>query len=227
MSTEHQSQPSEISNADDYEQPTENQKPTDTTPLLEDNHDSQQSDPFADLDRLRLSQDYASLTDVKPVLTTIAVRKPHKQEFIRVRPGEEWRFETGTFTDKEVRETYLIEPRLWSALPGEVQPTVLLVTISRNSPVPFLWPCVLPGPDGRPNRWHESALEASRLAESEWLKVMSDLPAGCYVPHVASGNLPEPEWPDITLSELLRLAFRDRFIRDIDHPVLKRMRGEI
>jgi hypothetical protein len=31
----------------------------------------------------------------------------------------------------------------------------------------------------------------------------------------------------VTLDKLLELAFRDRFIEDIDHPVLRRLRGEV
>jgi len=190
--------------------------------------DTSGSDPFANLDRLRLSQDFAAMAGVKPVITTVAERKPHRQEFIRVRPGAEWCFETVCFVDKETRETYLVDPSILSALPGEVQPVVLRVAISRNSPVPFIWPVPLPRTEGRPCRWHESAREAARVGESNWVCIKADMSAGCYVPHVAEGNLPEPEWPDdLTLQDLLRLAFRDRFIRDIDHPLLQRLRGAV
>lgn len=186
------------------------------------------ADPFDSLESLRLSQDFASQAGVKPVITSVGVDKPGRHLFIRTRPGEEWWFETGTFTDKESREVYLVSPDLWNALPGEVRPTCLVTCISRNSPVPFLWPIPLPGPDGRGNRWHESAAEAAKLATEQWLRVVADMTAGCYVPHVAAGDLPEPKWPDdLTMSDLLRLAFRDRFIADMDHPVLKRLRGEM
>ena len=192
------------------------------------NGGSSSADPFADINRLRLSQNFSSQAAVKAVITTIAVRKPNRHEFVRTRPGAEWRFETGCFTDKDAREVYLVAPTLHASIAGEIQPTVLVVTISRNSPIPFLWPISLPGPDGRPNRWHESALEAARHAEQSWLRVASDLSAGCYVPHIAAANLPEPVWPaDLTLAELLRLAFRDRFVNSLDHIVLKRLRGEV
>lgn len=197
-----------------------------------DSHSQQQAttsrdDPFANLDSLRLSQDFAAQAAVRPVFTMIPVRKPSRQEFIRVRSGQEWKFETGTFKDEESGEFYLVSQPLWMELPGEVKPTCLVTCISRNSPVPFLWPIPLPGPDGRPNRWHDSAAEAARHAERSWLRVVADMSAGCYVPHVAAGNLPEPVWPDdLTLDDLLKLAFRDRFIGDLDHPALRRLRGE-
>lgn len=184
-------------------------------------------DPFSNLESLRLPQDFAAAANVKPVLTTVAVRKPNKHEFVRVRRGEEWRFQTGTFTQKDSREIYLVAPELWSTLPGEVQPTLLVVGMSRHSPIPFIWSLPLPGADGRPNRWHESGIEAARLAESRWIRVVADMAAGFYVPFVAQGDLPEPSWPETTLPELLKLAFGQRFIRDLNHPVLRQLRGEV
>lgn len=187
------------------------------------------SDPFStsELEKLRLSQDFPNLSQVKPVLTTVSVRKPHKQEFIRVRSGEEHRFATGCFVDKESRETYLVSPAVRDLLASDVVPTMLTTCLSRNSPVPFLWPLTLPGIDGRPNRWHESAMESASLAESKWLKVVSDMSAGQYVPMVAYGNLPEPDWSIVpSIAEMLKLAFKERFINRPEHPVLKRLRGE-
>jgi hypothetical protein len=188
------------------------------------------ADPFdpANLAKMKLSQDFASMAAVKPVITSVAVRKPNKHEFVRIRPGAEWRFETGCFIEKETRETYLVTPELWPAMPGDVTPTALVLAVSRNSPIPFLWPLTLPSSDGRPNRWHESGIEAARLAESQWLRTEADMSAGMYVPRVAAAKLPEPEWPvDLTMNDFLRLAFQGRFIRDLSHPCLQRLRGEI
>ncbi len=188
------------------------------------------ADPFdpANLAKMKLSQDFTSMAAVKPVITVVAARKPNKHEFVRVRPGAEWRFETGCFVDKDTREVYMVTPELWPAMPGDVTPTALVLAVSRNSPVPFLWPLTLPSSDGRPNRWHESGIEAARLAESQWLRSVADMSAGCYVPYVAGGKLAEPEWPlDLTMADYLRLGFQGRFIRDMSHPCLQRLRGEI
>lgn len=189
----------------------------------------QNSDPFSpqNLANLRLSQDFAGITKVKQALTNIACRKPHKQEFIRVRPGVENRFDTSCFVDEESHEVYLVSPAVWDLLAGDVTPTMLVVCQSRNSQVPFLWPLKLPGSEGRPNRWHESAIEAAHLAEAQWLKVVADMSAGQYAPMVALGNLAEPDWSDVpSMPELLRLAFKGRFIDSENHPVLRRLRGE-
>lgn len=179
------------------------------------------------LDKLRLDQNFGEMAEVKPAITNVAVRKPNRHEFVRVRPGSEWRFETGCFVDKESREVYVVSAPLRPTMPGDVTSTCLVLTITRNSPIPIIWPLTIPDTE-RPNRWHESAIEASRLAEADWLRCVADMSAGQYVPYVAAANLPEPEWPDdLTMADYLELAFKDRFIKDTDHPVLRRLRGEI
>jgi len=182
-------------------------------------------DPFAP-ESLRLGQDFASSIGVKKVLTTVPCRKPNRHEFVRVRPGEDWRLETALFEDKINRETYLVERSLWSDLAGEVYPHCLFLTVTRQGDV-SLWPVKLPGPDGRSNTWNDSALAAAQLAMTQWVRVVANMPAGLYDTLAANGELAEPEWPELTFPEILKLCFRDRFIRDIDHPALRALRGEV
>lgn len=167
------------------------------------------------------------MSQVRPVITSVACRKPHKQEFIRVREGEENRFTTGAFTDKDSRETYLVSPDVHDLLMGDLVPTMFVVCLNRHSKVPFLWPLTLPNSE-RPLLWHQSAISAAQIAEGRWTKVIADLQAGSYVPHVASGSLDDPDWSSVpAMAELLKLSFKDRFIRSAEHPVLKRLLGLI
>lgn len=181
-------------------------------------------DPF-DPESLRLGQDFASVVGVKRVLTVVRARKPNRQEFVRVRSGPEWRLETAAFEDKVQRETYLCDRALWSDLHGEIQPVVIFTTINRQSDL-FLWPCKLPGTDGRSNSWLDSALAAAQLAERVWVRLAANMGAGLYDTFEASGDLADPQWPELTFHELLRLCFKDRFIKSADHIVLKQLRGE-
>ena len=43
----------------------------------------------------------------------------------------------------------------------------------------------------------------------------------------AGGELPDPTWPEESFQELIRIAFKDRFIKDKDHLVIRRLRGEL
>ncbi len=200
---------------------------TDTVPFSTDLSASQR-DRFSDLSKLKMSQDFVSAVAVKKAIRTIAVRKPHAHEFVRVWPGDEWRLQTGCFTHKGTKEIYLVAPELWNLFPKQITPTLLVTCITRNTDVPFLWPLTLPKADARASSWHDSALEAAQLAQTEWVRLESDMEASCYVINVATANLPEPAMPSLTFEEMLRLAFKkDRFVEDTDHVIWQQLRGEV
>jgi len=62
---------------------------------------------------------------------------------------------------------------------------------------------------------------------TRWVRVAANLHNGCYDVYEATAKLPEPTWPEEDLRALLHIAFKDRYVRDLDHPVLKRLRGEV
>jgi len=179
-----------------------------------------------DLERLRLSQNFADVVGVKKKTITVPVRKPHRQLFFRVHPDESWRLETAVLVVKEDRETYLVDPTLWAELSGEIVPTVLFTTISRQGVI-FLWPIRLPGEDGRHDAWNSSALEAAQLATEEWIRLAANMHLGAYEVFVATGDLPEPEWPEVSFQDLLKIAFKDKFIQGLDHPAIRALQGEL
>ncbi len=188
--------------------------------------ETEKPDPF-DPAALRISQDFAAAAGVRQVLTTVPVRKPRKQDFIRTHPSEECRLTTIILEIKDERsESYLVAPELRDELVGQAVPVTLFLAINRQAAV-FLWPCRLPDPTGRANAWHESALEAAHLAQSKWIRVTADMSLGANRIFEAAGELQEPEWPKEGLSDLLRIAFKGgRYIDTVDHPVLKSLRGE-
>ena len=179
-----------------------------------------------DLERLRLSQDFASTVGVRKKIITVPVRKPDKQAFVRVHPEEPWRLKTAVIELKEERETYLVDPDLYPELSTEVVPQVLFTAMNRQGVV-FLWPVRLPGEDGRSNPWNESALEAAELAMKRWVRVAANMSLGAYEVFEATAELSDPVWPDESFEHLVNVAFKDRFIRTLDHPVVRRLRGEV
>ena len=182
-------------------------------------------DPF-NPESLRISQDFAAAAGVKQVLATIPVRKPNRQDFVRVHPSEDYQLTTVVIELKDERESYLVTPDLRDELIGEVIPVTLFLAVNRQSVVSF-WPCKLPDPSGRVNAWHQSALEAAHLARDGWIRVTADMSLGAYRIFQATGELPDPEWPEESLGELLKIAFKGgKLIDSVDHPVLKRLRGE-
>jgi hypothetical protein len=182
------------------------------------------SDPF-DPENLRLDQNFAEGIGVKKLLTTIPVRKPGQQDFVRVHPAPPYRLTAGIIELKEDREIYLVSPKIAPHIPGEFIPAMLYTAINRQDVV-FIWPVKLPSLDGRHNEWQRSVAEAAELAMTGWVRVKANMALGAYEIFEAKSSIADPEWPTLGFSELLKIAFRDRLVDRLDHPVLKRLRGE-
>lgn len=176
--------------------------------------------------KLRLSQDFGSMAGVKKHITTIPVRKPSKQEFIRVHPESNFQLETMVLELKEEREIYLIDPALHSELLGDAVPKILRVAINLQKAL-FLWPIRLPDTDGKLDPWNSSASEAANIAKHKWIRVTSNKGLGAYDIFEALKLHNEPEWPDMDLQQILSIAFKGHHIDSPDHIVLRRLRGEV
>ena len=183
------------------------------------------ANPFDNLSALRLDQSYADMVGVKKLLTTVPVRKPNRQDFVRVHPDPKYRLTPAAIIEiKEDREVYLVTPDMAQALPGEFAAATLFTTINRQGTL-HIWPVKLPTPDGRQNEWHRSAAEAAERAMKKWVRVTSSMSLGAYEIFEASGELPDPLWPDFSFQEILKIAFRERLVDRADHPLVQRLRG--
>ncbi len=130
--------------------------------------------------------------------------------------------------DEGTGQMYLIAPAILAQLPpGEAKPMALFAAITRQGTF-FVWPVRVAGTDGRTDAWSQSAMEAALAAEKKWVRVVSNVQLGAYEVY-ESDTTTEPEWPgDIPdFQRAIELAFRDRFITSLDHPVLRRLRGEV
>jgi hypothetical protein len=176
---------------------------------------------------LRLDQSFADTVGVKKLLTTVPVRKPNRQDFVRVHPDPQYRLTPAAIIEvKEDREVYLVTPDIAQQLPGEFSVVTLYLAINRQG-VLSVWPVKLPGPDGKHNEWHRSAAEGAERAMGAWVRVTANMSLGAYEIREATGELPDPEWPAYSFEEILRVAFRDRIVDRADHPLLQRLRGEL
>jgi hypothetical protein len=183
------------------------------------------ADIFSDLSALRLTLDEAGQIGAEEVLAHVSVRKPTINEFVRVHPAPEMSLATSIFVDPE-REVYFVAPGARNVLVTGVKAMLLLATVNQRG-LFFLWPVALGDGSGRRNAWHETAREAAELAKREWIKLVSDMPGGCYRVYKAKGELPKPVFPEKSLEELLRIGFRGRIIDNESHPVVKQALGMI
>jgi hypothetical protein len=58
-----------------------------------------------------------------------------------------------------------------------------------------------------------------------WVRVTSSMSLRAYEISEASGELPEPSWPEFSFQEILKIAFRDRLVDRPDHPLVQRLQG--
>jgi hypothetical protein len=184
-----------------------------------------EEDDGLSLEDHRISQDFGNRIGVKKAIISVPVRKPGKQDFIRVHPDKEMSFETCALKVDEDNEFYVLNPALFSEVMDHVFPVVLFTTVNRSGDL-TLWPVKLPGPDGKPNSWNQSALEAAEMAKSKWIRLISNRSLGAYEPYIANSDIQDPEWPDMDFQTIFRIAFKKHYIRNQDHPVLKGLRGE-
>jgi hypothetical protein len=181
-------------------------------------------DPF-DPERLRLTG--TPVAGTKKVQLTIQPRRPDRSWFVRAHPDPAYRLVTNVIELKEDRESYLVEPALWPALATEatLRQKLLTLAVNRQGTL-FIWEANVPNEEGQRDEWARTGLEAVERATKAWVRVVANMSAGGYDLVEAAGALGEPEWPTMTLREVLAIAYKGRFIDTLEHPVLRRLRGE-
>jgi hypothetical protein len=185
-------------------------------------------DPF-DPTNLRLSQSFVENAGVKKLLTTVPVRKPSQQDFVRVHPDPAYRENFPIIDLKDDREEYIVVADLVPLLIGEFVTKTLFTAINRQGTV-FFWPVRLPSPDGKNLDWWRSSRDAAELAMKSWIRVRANMNLGAFDIFEAddkANKIPDPKWPQLGFWELIKIAFRDHLIDRIDHPVIKRLRGQV
>ena len=105
------------------------------------------TNPF-DPAALRLDQTFTDGTAVKKLLTTIPVRKPGRQDWVRVHPDPAYRLSpTAIIELKDDRETYLVTPAIAKELVGEFF-RLRSTPQSTGKAWCSLWAVRLPAPNG-------------------------------------------------------------------------------
>src|SRR5215472_4211678 len=174
---------------------------------------------------LRIDQSFLNVGAAKKLLTFVPVRKPNKQDFVRVNQDPAYRLTVGLIELKENRETFLVFPAVSQELSeSEFFLATLYLTINRQK-VLSVWPVKLPAADGRINEWHASAAAAAERAMRNWIRLAANMSLGAYEISEAIADYGEPEWPNMTFMAILKIAFKNRLIDSSDHAVIQQLRG--
>jgi hypothetical protein len=144
---------------------------------------------------------------------------------VRVHPNPEYRDNFPILELKDEREEYIVTAGLVPELNGEFVTKTLFLAINRQGTL-FFWPVRLPAPDGKMLDWWRTSREAAELAMKKWVRVKANMNLGAYDIFEAQSTMTDPEWPKEGFWDLIKIAFRDHLITTIDHPVIKRLRGQ-
>lgn len=181
------------------------------------------------LEALRLSTNFPTVVKTEQCLTTIPVRKPKKSEFFRVREG--WSFDAFLLDLKEDEEKYLVMPEFQQILLERnlLRRVRFYFLVSWGSGVMYLSEIPLPDEDGKFNDFNKSRMEHYETAKTKWVSISANKSLGAYTINIAKGNLPEPIWAlkPASIEEAIEIAFKDKVIDKEDHPILKKLRGEV
>jgi hypothetical protein len=179
-----------------------------------------------DFEEVRFSQDFEGMIGIKKEISIVPVRKPGRQDWFQVNPDEKWHSQFALIEIKEDRETYLVTKEVYPELVGEYIPKYIFTCQTRQG-VTFFWPVKMPGPDGRLDSWNQSALRIVNEYVGRWIRVVSNMGVGGYDVYTTEAEFPPPVWPSEGFHSLLKKAFRDKIVDRLDHPIIKRLRGQI
>lgn len=157
----------------------------------------------------------------------IEARKPRKEEFVRVHSNPAYQavlplLVPGQPKKRREDNLYFLHPNL--AIPSDLEHFVhdhLVAAAITSEGVPFLY--TLKCSD---TEWYDSGVEAMRQATDHWVHVIPHQAESRYVTVRAIAELGEPRFPDLPLSVYFERAFSKHVIDSLEHPVVRKLRGD-
>jgi hypothetical protein len=150
--------------------------------------------------------------------------KLSKQRFSRVHPGDDYKFPIYVVEDKESGEDYIATPDMVPHLGKMAQPKILRLAVD-NAGTPKLIAQPIVDQSARTTLWTTTMLEAIERAESEWVRIESNMESQQYFVIVAASDLGEPNWPNQSMDKLIEAVFLGRVISDENHPLIHQLQG--
>lgn len=157
---------------------------------------------------------------IHPIPIPVEVRPPYAGEWFRVKPGDERWASTLVLRDAGTGYVYLVRSELWPALGAKLVPVCLRAWTNPTGRL-AVWPIGLPALEGGPEVVLGSACVVAAVAERKWCCLRNAPDAPGVILSTRKEGLPEPEWPDVPFLDILELAFHNRLITSLAHPVIR------
>ena len=152
--------------------------------------------------------------------------KLSKQRFSRVHPGDEYKFPIYVVENKESGEDYIATPDMAPHLGKMAQPKILRLAVD-NAGTPKLIAQPIVDQSARVTLWTTTMLDAIERAETEWVRIESNMDSQQYFVIVAAADLGEPNWPNQSMDKLIEAVFLGRVISDESHPLIQQLQGRV
>ena len=182
-------------------------------------------DPF-DPETFKRDQAFDAGMGIHDLLTHIPTRKsPAPEWWFRTHPDPQY---TAAFPFLELKSSsdlFLLAPQVAKAMATEPCLKIKGVTLAVNhDQEPFVLHYRIPGVDGRTDLWMNSMGVAIDTAKHTWVRCF---PKSSYY-HVQTSDMQrsEPTWPDLSLRDVMQMAFGENLIDDLNDPRLKILRGQ-
>jgi hypothetical protein len=183
-------------------------------------------DPFDPMN-LGISTDYAAAINAKASTKPFELRAPNDQEFFRTSPRENHHLVVGSIADKQdMGKVYIVSGVLLEEVklkfPKAVR-AVKLVLAQTLAGTSLVWP--VPLAEDRGGKWNSTQRAACDQGKTRWTNKTSG--RGEY-DIVTVNNPKEVDWDFFPpFRDILRQAASEHLIDSLEHPLLKKLRGEI
>jgi hypothetical protein len=159
------------------------------------------------------------------LLVSCKVGKPSSDVFVRAHNDPSMQVEAYILKLESNGEQYLLSPAAAESVMDMAKRVIITVAIDRQMN-PFLWVTYPIPTDGRDNSYWQTGRVAKELARTKWIRMKSNQAAKVYDIFEAKVKIPEPEWPEHSLTDYLKAGFGENFtITDPNDPVIRRLLG--
>jgi len=159
-------------------------------------------------------------TPIIQVQEFITVEKPRKEEFFRVHPDESYHFNVLVY-ESQHRPTHLVDPCLEETLKHFIKRKKLMLVITRNGELKLF-----PVDENSNSKWAQSSRDAIKRAQKDWVQLIPVRAKASNIIRTASGDLSQPQWPNLSPGEVFTAAFDGLVIDGLEHPIARMLRGD-
>jgi hypothetical protein len=155
----------------------------------------------------------------------VYVGKPQPARYVRAYRNNEFAHEFGFVYDQTGDQQYLVLPDLIDEIGVDVRMRKLFTLVDWHGDV-WLWPLLTSDGRGRTDPYTRSAHEAIEAAYEEWVRLIVIGGTNKITVMPSADRHIDPTWP-ADYYDAIRKGFTGRVIDSLDHPVVRRLRGQI